>query len=145
MFKRKKRLRNHKRAYRKKVFVLFFGLVVIFATVGGSLFFLTHRSETVSVSPQTFAAHIPQKTDPASLILLKKLLVENQIVYTNIKASDGAYTISLSDGSEVIFSSQKDMVLQISSLQFILSRLTMEGKLFKRLDLRFDKPVIVVK
>jgi hypothetical protein len=58
-------------------------------------------------------------------------------------ASDSSYLISLKDGSQVIVSPTKNIDNQISSLQLILSRLTIEGKRFRLLDFRYDKPVIV--
>lgn len=74
---------------------------------------------------------------------LQSLLYKNNVPFSDIKvASDSSYLITLKDGSEVNFSSKKDVSSQISSLQLILSRLTIEGKKFKRLDLRFDKPII---
>jgi hypothetical protein len=48
----------------------------------------------------------------------------------------------LSNKSEIFLTRDKDINPQLASLQFILSRLTMEGKGFRSLDLRFDKPII---
>ncbi len=77
---------------------------------------------------------------------LKTGLHKQNISYKSIeKGKDGNYIVKLKDGGEVTFSSQKDIMVQIASLQYILSHLTMEGKLFTRLDLRFEKPVIVLK
>jgi hypothetical protein len=77
---------------------------------------------------------------------LEKILKENKITYTSVfKLQYTSYMIKLSNGSQVIISSQKDINKEISSLQFILKRLTMEGKEFTKLDLRFDKPVITFK
>lgn len=77
---------------------------------------------------------------------VENLLKKNNISYSSIvKLGDGSYEIKLSDSRVVVMSSQKDINLQISSLQYMLSRLTMEGKRFVRIDLRFDKPVIVLK
>lgn len=47
------------------------------------------------------------------------------------------------NGPLVIFSSQKELDFQLDSLQLIFSRAKIEGKDLKRLDLRFDKPVVV--
>jgi hypothetical protein len=77
---------------------------------------------------------------------LEKALQEKKIDYTRIyNQKDGSCIIKLTDGSLVIISSQKDINREISSLQFILKRLTMEGKEFTKLDLRFEKPVITFK
>lgn len=72
-------------------------------------------------------------------------LQSQKIEVSSIKHEDTRYEIVLKDNSRIILSSEKDIPSQISSLQFILSRLTMEGKLFTQLDLRFDKPVITLR
>ena len=77
---------------------------------------------------------------------LEKALKEKKIDYEAVNnLKDGSCIIKLTDGSLVILSSQKDVNTEISSLQFILKRLTMEGKEFTKLDLRFEKPVITFK
>ena len=42
----------------------------------------------------------------------------------------------------VLFNGEKDLESQLDSLQLILSRAKIEGKSIKKIDLRFDKPVI---
>jgi hypothetical protein len=42
----------------------------------------------------------------------------------------------------VLFNGEKDLENQLDSLQLILSRSKIEGKSIKKIDLRFDKPVI---
>lgn len=54
----------------------------------------------------------------------------------------GKITIWFRDGSQAVFSSENDIIRQLDSLQLILNRTKMEGKQFKKIDLRFDKPVI---
>lgn len=77
---------------------------------------------------------------------LRKDLEKKKIAFGDIKsASNSSYLVTLKDGEVVTFSSEKDILSQVSSLQVILSRLTMEGKLFSQLDLRFDKPVIKMR
>lgn len=78
----------------------------------------------------------------------KTILFENQLEKSNIKfstvtaSSDGSFIVVLNAGGEVIFSSKKDIRSQISSLQLMLARLTIEGKRLKILDFRFDNPVV---
>jgi len=43
---------------------------------------------------------------------------------------------------KVVFSSKKESQIQIDSLQFILSRAKIEGRIVRKIDLRFDKPVV---
>lgn len=77
---------------------------------------------------------------------LEILLLKNKISFSSINQGlDYSYIVKFKDGEEVIFSSKKSLDPQVTSLQFVLSRLTIEGKRFVRLDLRFDKPVITLK
>ena len=70
-------------------------------------------------------------------------LKKKNIQYQKISpGSDRSSSVYLKGGGLVIFSFKKDISSQISSLQLILSRLTIEGKRLKKLDFRFDKPVI---
>ena len=56
--------------------------------------------------------------------------------------TDSSYMVLLVDNGNVIFDPSKNLDMQVRSLQIILSRLTIEGKRFKSLDFRFDKPVV---
>lgn len=51
--------------------------------------------------------------------------------------------VGYKDDLQVLFSAQKEIKEQLDSLQFILERTRIEGEKPKRIDLRFDKPVIV--
>lgn len=78
--------------------------------------------------------------------LLKKELKIKNIAYSDIKvSSEGAYMLKLKTGEDIILSPNKDLKRQLSSLQVITSRLTMEGRSLRKLDLRYDKPVVVFK
>lgn len=71
------------------------------------------------------------------------VLSKNNIMFSKVQtASDSSYIVFLKDDGKVSLSANKDISSQISSLQLILYRLTIEGKKFKSLDLRFDKPII---
>lgn len=77
---------------------------------------------------------------------IKILMQQKNVPTVSIEqVSDTSYKVVLSEGEEVYLSSKKSLAEQISSLQRILSRLTIEGKHFVRLDVRFDKPVITLK
>lgn len=82
----------------------------------------------------------------ANTILIHQVaseLKKNNIVFTNVTiASDGVIHIQLQDNQEALFSQSKDIHIQIASLQLAMNDLTIEGKPFKRLDFRFDKPVV---
>lgn len=75
---------------------------------------------------------------------INDLLQESGIAFTSVEsANDSSYLVNLKDGGQVIITQNKNVQNQISSLQLILSRLTIEGKRFKSLDFRYDKPVVL--
>ncbi|GEM_PF-1715558 len=75
---------------------------------------------------------------------LTELLEKNRIAYTTIDAeTDGSFVVTLEEKQKVFISTKKALQIQVSSLQLILTRLTIEDRKFTRLDLRFDKPIIV--
>lgn len=74
---------------------------------------------------------------------LRKMLKDKNIQYGKVTYGDDlSFYVDLRDGGQVILSLNKGLENQISSLQLILSRLTIEGKRLKKLDFRFNKPVI---
>lgn len=77
---------------------------------------------------------------------LESILKNNKISFSSIDVNpDSSFTVNLTGDGVVILSSKKDIRAQLSSLQLILSRLTIEGKKLKSLDLRFGSPVISFK
>lgn len=77
---------------------------------------------------------------------IEKILKEKSIEYTVVKKeSADRYSIQLQDNGLVFINPEKGVTGQLSSLQVVLQRLTMEGKKFKRLDLTYDRPVIVLQ
>ncbi len=77
---------------------------------------------------------------------LEQSLKENRIDFVSIsKYGDSAYLVRIAKDKEVIFSQKLQASRQVSSLQLIQSRLTIEGKDFKRLDFRFSNPIAVLK
>lgn len=139
--------RKKKRNFQK---VLLFGLgglgCVVAIAVGTFVFMFIQSSKPLFVSPLANVKFAQASSADNKLVLLKKQLDKEEIAYNKIdNGEDETYIVELKQGGTVTFSSQKDIMTQIASLQFILSHLTMEGKLFSRLDLRFEKPVIVLK
>ena len=75
---------------------------------------------------------------------LRDLLEEKQIAITaSPVASDSSLLVLLTSGTEVFFSSKDDLALQVSSLQIIVSKLTIEDRHARRIDLRFSDPIVV--
>ena len=73
---------------------------------------------------------------------LETLLKNAKVPFVSISQSADYYIVMLSDGGQIFISSKKDLTSQISSLQLIFNRLTIEGKRIKSLDFRFYKPII---
>ncbi|MBA3723267.1 MAG: hypothetical protein H0W89_00030 [Candidatus Levybacteria bacterium] len=139
--------RKQKRAAKK---IVLFCLVIagmVSAVGAGTFYYITiEMSKPLYVSPLASMKFAQASQKDNQVELLKRELQKEQIAYTKIeKTAKDVYIVTLKQGGAVTFSGQKDIIKQIASLQFILSHLTMEDKLFSRLDLRFEKPVIVPK
>ena len=137
--------RKRNRAIKK---IILRGLLVIGVVgligAGGFYFFFVQSHKPLYISP-VGSLKVAETPEDDELGVFKKALSKNKIEFESVVASGSSYVVQLKSGGDVTFSSEKDTLKQISSLQFILSRLTMEGKLFSRLDLRFDKPVITIR
>lgn len=83
------------------------------------------------------------KNQISSTKMVEDKLHENKIEYTSFSTQkDLTYLLKLKGGGEVILNPSRDIDEQLSSLQLILSQLKIEGKTLKRLDFRFDAPII---
>lgn len=109
------------------------------------LFIIKIISRPFIISPIALPFSGDLASDDKNIAELEKLLQDKKISYTNINRTSNSLSIKLTNSGEVIISPQKKLNTQIHSLQYMLSHLTMEGRDFTRLDLRFDKPVIVLK
>jgi hypothetical protein len=136
MFVSKRHLKKDKKKqkYKKIIFLIIFLLILlgIFELVK----FAWSFTRPAYVSPIAAGSFLPESSLGNDLAL-------QQIQFTKIiQDGNGSIHVYLKDGGEVILSSKKDFKQQVSSLQLILSRLTIEGKKLKVLDLRFAHPVI---
>ena len=73
------------------------------------------------------------------LLGLRLRLLETLLVQIN---SSRQVEVRLKNSTLILFNLNKDTEEQLDSLQLILSRSKIEGKQIKKIDLRFDKPVI---
>lgn len=130
---------------RKKLFlvsliikIILFSLLFLFLSLVVSFFFF-QKQNLISPLPLGKTASEPKTAN------LEELLAKNNIPFSSIElASDSSFLVRLREGEEISFSPKKSITQQISSLQLVLTRLTIEGKRFKRLDFRFDKPLIIL-
>ncbi|HVF68976.1 MAG TPA: hypothetical protein VNA13_00240 [Xanthomonadales bacterium] len=135
----KNKRNSNKRIY-KNIFISLFLLILL---SGGILLYFKFSDRPLFISPLPINYKINSASDSdQSMQLLKKSLKDKNIEYTDITIAGKNLVVNLKNKSKVILSVDKDLPSQIASLQFIVTRLTMEGKAFRELDLRFDKPVI---
>lgn len=64
-----------------------------------------------------------------------------RILTIDIKGQD-MLVFNLEDDKKIVFSSNKEKETQIYQLELIIRQFKIEGKEFKKIDLRFEKPVI---
>lgn len=127
----------------KKLFLVIVLISVAILIAYGLLNLTTNSSGFTSPLPNGFAQAKLTEVDKKIVDELKREGIEVRKIDSSIPSE---YHIFLKDNGEVILSSEKDLAEQIDSLQFILNRLTMEGRSsFIKLDLRFERPVVVPK
>lgn len=128
---------------KKKLAITVLLLVVV---IVGCLVMIKVRQPTVvsPVPPVTASSQQTNKSGQSDTKRLAEILQKSDIPVENIdRHDDSSYRVTLQTEQEVIFSSQKTYDAQVSSLQLLLSRLTIEGKRISRIDLRYDNPVVV--
>lgn len=133
----------YKRKLRSFLAALFFSTLLFLGVFGvcmGMWFFL-HTRPVPLKSPLPVAAS--GKKAYSAISQVENLCNKCHLFCTNI-TMDGGSAVSLFVGTneQVIVSLEKDLPTQIASLQLTIAHLTIEGKQFKQLDFRFDKPVL---
>jgi len=136
MFQKKRKLKKEKIRERLKILLILVLCLVIVTLVFEYLYFNLSLGRITYVSPVA-------KNNTSEIAFLESLLEKSNIQFTTVSASSGAYfVVELKDRGVVFLSSKKDIKSQISSLQLILSRLTIEGKKLKTLDFRYDNAIV---
>lgn len=147
---KKKLVKNRKRELRNKRLVygaIFFGLTLVIGSVIFVLFSLLYPYTYISPITSTPQPATEKKSSASTNDMImqevQKQLSQENISYTTVRLIDPTtYQIQLNDNGEVLIATTKNISQQIASLQLITSRLTMEGKRFSRLDLRYDQPIL---
>lgn len=144
MLTNRKKLKNRKKQIKIILASVLFVLLLC-AILSYSLWVLV-LSKVHYISPlsSNSSSQYSAQTDK-DIEKLKDELKKQKIEFLAVNYQNSDYMIVLKDDKQVILSSQKDINAQISSLQFMLTRLKMESRQFTRLDLRYDKPIIVFK
>lgn len=128
---------KHKRNLFKKLPIIILGSIALSVFFVG-IFYISQKILNRAYFLSPLAQDKNYKTNS-----IEEILKRSNIHFEKVEtATDSSYLVFLKDDGQVSLSTKKDIQLQVSSLQVILSRLTIEGKKFKRLDLRFDKPII---
>lgn len=147
----KKNNRKTKKIYKKIAF-----LIVLFIALGLLIYFgfnlLIKKPLFISPVPNQLLANVGKLAKSISakkqndILTIEEELKKEGIQFSKVEtATNSAILVYLAEGGEVVFSQVKDLGDQISSLQRILSRFTIEGKKFELLDLRFDRPFVKLK
>lgn len=118
-------------------------LITIFYTIPNLSAYITHQWY-ISPLAQNFSLQ-EAVGSRVTEYTLKEKLKKKGFTAKKILQDDESYQVVLSTDQKVIFSKDKSLDMQISSLQLISSRFTIEGKDFVQLDLRFDRPILVSK
>ena len=135
IFKKTVTKREKRNAVRKRL-----GLLLIFLGLISVNLFLIYR--VFFDKPKAIISPLSQNQISSTEIIEKKLK-ENEISHVSLSTQkDLNYLIKLKDGGEVVLDKGKNIDEQLDSLQLILSQLKIEGKTLKRLDFRFEKPII---
>lgn len=135
--------KRSKRKGRKKLVILYsLGILLI---VSGLLVAVFKPGASHFVSPvpsKRVISESIEKNRKDKLEEVESLLQAASISFSTVTSSQSSILVNLDGTAVVLFSEKNDISEQVSSLQGILSRLTMEGKKFVTLDLRFSKPII---
>lgn len=92
------------------------------------------------LSPLSFGRQDSSSSPDGVILMVKSFCEEKKIPCSTVVATSDTITITLENNAVILLSLQKDLPRQLASLQVTLSQLTIEGKQFKKLDFRFEKP-----
>ena len=135
IFKKTVTKREKKKDARKRLIIFIFFLLLISLN-------LVFVYKTFIEKPDSILNPLSSNQVSSTEEIGEKLKTK-KIAFAEIESQkDLTYLVKLKGGGEVIFDPNKDIDEQLASLQLILSQLKIEGKALKRLDFRFEKPVI---
>lgn len=135
---------RRKRKAPKKVISLILLLVCAAALVFAVYYwFSMHKSSLLRPVPLGLSLNLPVREDERISKIRSEL--ESKKIDTEVIRVDPdlGIVVKLEDNGE-IYLSEENYPAELASLQVILKKLTMEGKRFKHLDLRYERPIIVL-
>ncbi len=131
-----------KRKAKKGMFLVLIGTLVV---VGVVLVFFAIRTILPFVnSTGNSSKMIDPVVKSAETSDIKKILASKNIDATSVvEATNSAYiTVQIKDGPKVYFSRSKDTEWQVTSLQLMLTRLTIDNKKPTTIDMRYARPIV---
>lgn len=140
-------------ANKRKKKIIFKKLIIIFIFFSFSITFISYIAYRY-IKNINYISPLPllNKTEPFFIENqsfeneLKYMLNKQKIPYLYVYADkSSSYVVKLQTGEDILFNLSKSLDSQVSSLQLIYNRLKIEGKEFSKLDLRFDRPIILSK
>jgi hypothetical protein len=137
MRRRRQRLQNNSKF--PKIVLVIAGVVVLVAAISLLLYavsFLLPKNQS-----HNFLDPFEKTTDVS---VLKKDLNDANLFPEKvmIASEDASIVVQLEHGPTVYFSPEQNFETEVSSLQLIISRLTIEKKQPNIVDLRYDKPIV---
>lgn len=119
-------------------------ILLIFTLLFFSLLTFSFREKLVFQNPfakKEITTPLPEKDQTREL----EMLLREKAIDTSFSpvASESSLLITLASGTSVLFSIKKDLSLQVNSLQIIINKLTIEARMAKKIDFRFEEPIVV--
>lgn len=118
------------------------GLIFLFVLLGVIILVFVKNLDKTFLKKEILTP-LP-KNDPTFEI--EEILRQKNIKFEDNAISSGsAILVKLTPPQdiEVWFDSRKDLSIQVSSLQIILNKFTIEGRKARKVDLRFSDPLVV--
>lgn len=107
------------------------------------------RKVILNPVPDGFASVLASATQQPNTYALQKAvedqLQKHSLAFSSISINENTITIHLSEEIDVLIAANKDIGQQIDSLQVTLDNLTIEDKRISRVDMRFERPVVIFK
>ncbi len=134
----KPRLSTTKRSLKRKLILPLFLIVFFLLILGFGYLRQVEFDFNFWPGRQKMASPLPWATQKSQL---EEIFAQSGLVAEELTIDETEATAKIA-GVEVLFSLTKEIKRQVVSLQFILSRAKIEGRLPTRVDLRFTKPVV---
>lgn len=115
-------------------------VVILFALLAAMIVYIFYKREIIFKS-SGLRRPIGRVTNEQ---LIFKQIAAAQIPLSSIpEIGERQIKLALEGDIEVILSTTNDLVIKLNSLQMLLDSFKIRGEMPKRIDLRYDKPVII--